>query len=280
MEEISIPIPGLTLAAKAWGSSDNPPVLAMHGWLDNAATFDLIAPLLPDIYLVAVDLPGHAKSDSLSDDCVLHYIDYTLYMFQVADALHWKKFSLLGHSLGAIIASTMAGVLPDRIVKLAAIEALGPLSVTLEDTLPRIQKFISDWLGFEKAGSAIYPDQETAASMRTQDGIITFEAANILASRGVVEVDGGVAWRYDKRHILKSPRYFSEEQVLAFLRAIRASTCLIWGKQGYRKQFLNMETRISSIQNLKLHEIEGGHHLHLENPEPVAMVLKHFFTHF
>ena len=33
--------------AKVWGPPDGKPVIACHGWLDNAGAFDNLIPLLP-----------------------------------------------------------------------------------------------------------------------------------------------------------------------------------------------------------------------------------------
>ena len=53
---------GLKLAGLSWGDPSGRPLLALHGWLDNAASFSQLAPLLTDFYVVAVDLTGHGQS--------------------------------------------------------------------------------------------------------------------------------------------------------------------------------------------------------------------------
>ena len=61
-EEISLPARGLALAGLRWHAGAACRVLCVHGWLDNAASFSEIAPLLPGCDIVALDLPGHGRS--------------------------------------------------------------------------------------------------------------------------------------------------------------------------------------------------------------------------
>ena len=58
-EELEIQTSSIRLVAKCWGNSNSLPFLAFHGWLDNAATFDYLAPLLPELRIISLDLPGH-----------------------------------------------------------------------------------------------------------------------------------------------------------------------------------------------------------------------------
>ena len=47
------------------GEAQGPKVLALHGWLDNAASFIPLAGQLPHLDLVMLDLPGHGRSAHL-----------------------------------------------------------------------------------------------------------------------------------------------------------------------------------------------------------------------
>ena len=48
-EETSFEVFGRQMAAKRWGNPDGTPTLCVHGWLDNASSFDVLAPELPEL---------------------------------------------------------------------------------------------------------------------------------------------------------------------------------------------------------------------------------------
>ena len=55
-DELRITLPHATLAARRWGDASLQPLLALHGWLDNAGSFDALAPLLAQRWqVVALD---------------------------------------------------------------------------------------------------------------------------------------------------------------------------------------------------------------------------------
>jgi pimeloyl-ACP methyl ester carboxylesterase len=80
------------VAAKAWGPATGPPVLALHGWLDNANTFDRLAPPLAaaGLRVICIDFPGHGKSAHRSPDAVYAFTDYVYYAWALAKQLKWK----------------------------------------------------------------------------------------------------------------------------------------------------------------------------------------------
>ena len=110
----------------AYGDPGGIPTLALHGWQDNSASFAEVGPLLEGVYLVAMDLPGHGQSVWKNEGASYLFADWVVDGFEMANDLGWNTFQLLGHSMGAGIASLMAGTAPERISRIALIEGLGP----------------------------------------------------------------------------------------------------------------------------------------------------------
>lgn len=75
--------------------------MCIHGWQDNAGTFDRLIPLLPksQSYL-AIDLLGHGLSSRLPDGMQYHSIDNLYQIHDLCMEYGWKKISLIGHSMG------------------------------------------------------------------------------------------------------------------------------------------------------------------------------------
>ena len=87
------------LAALQWGDAAAPPLLALHGWLDNAASFARLAPLLArQRRVIALDLPGHGRSAHMPEPARrYHVVDQVDAVLDFADALGFDRFDLLGH---------------------------------------------------------------------------------------------------------------------------------------------------------------------------------------
>ncbi|MGL4692583.1 MAG: alpha/beta fold hydrolase, partial [Stenotrophomonas maltophilia] len=105
LQPFSLPVAGSTVAGLRSPVSGGLRVLALHGWLDNAASFVPLAAQLPELELVAIDLPGHGHSAHLPPGTQYNTPGAICHVLDVADALGWDRFVLLGHSMGAGIAS-------------------------------------------------------------------------------------------------------------------------------------------------------------------------------
>ena len=54
VEEVRLSLPHIELAAHLFGPEDGLPVIALHGWLDNANSFARLAPKLKGLRIVAL----------------------------------------------------------------------------------------------------------------------------------------------------------------------------------------------------------------------------------
>lgn len=277
-EEITLKTPYLRLAAQAWGPEDGHPVLALHGWLDNAASFAPLAPLLPTLRLVALDLPGHGLSDQRPAGVHYHFIDFIPDVVAAADNLGWQRFSLLGHSLGAGIASFVAAVLPERIKGLALIEGLGPLSGKPDEGPAALLRSMEQMNQLAEKRTPRYASLDDAIRARCRAGNVSWSIAATLASRGTKSVDGGIGWRSDPRLTFKSPVYLMEDQVLAYLSRIETPTLLLRGEAGYLYKRAFMGERFTRVPRLDIKDLPGDHYLHMEAPEATAQRLREYFA--
>ena len=276
--DIELELPHLRLAAREWGDGGGEPVLALYGWLDNAASFDTLAPLLPGLHLVAIDLPGHGRSQHRPPGVVHHFVDWVPEVAAAADAMGWEAFSLLGHSMGAGISSLVPAVFPDRVRRVVLLEGAGPLAA---DAGKAPEQLISALADEAKAGAAEprnFPNLESAISARMRDTDLDAEAARRLVERGTESDDGGVRFIHDPRLKTRSRLRFTEDQVHAFLAAIRCPVLAVGATEGWPFPKELVEARLALIPDLERAVVEGGHHVHLTHPERVAPLVAGFFS--
>jgi len=275
MTELAIDIVFGRLAAKAWGDPANPPMLALHGWLDNAASFAGLAPMLAEHYVVALDFAGHGRSDHRAPGNWYHHVDHVSDVLEVVNKLGWQKFSVLGHSMGASIASIFAAAVPERIERLLLIEGLGPPTAEQDQTVAQLQRALLQRDSAQAKTLRIFPDVEVAIEARIKANGLSRQAAELLVERGIKPVEGGFSWSSDPRLMLASPLRYSEPQILAILRGLRASTVLVMAEppMPYFKPEI-MQARIAAVEDIRVIRVPGSHHLHLEQPAQIVPLLR------
>lgn len=256
---------GLHLAALEWGCEGGVPVLALHGWLDNAASFTHLAPALSGAHLIALDMAGHGRSDHRPGVGAYSLWDDMQDVLAVAEVLGWKRFRLLGHSRGAIICAYFASCFPERVEQLALIDGISGDPVAVADAPIQMADALRSLLALQRKSHRIYPDVETAMRARMQ-GLypLTEFAARPLTLRGINPVAGGVQWASDIRLLAATPLKFTQEHVIAFLSRIRAPTLLILARDGIVKHYPRVGEFVAQFARINLCWMDGGHHLHLE----------------
>lgn len=278
---VEFEIDDLTIRGQEWGFPGGLPVLALHGWLDNSASFDVLAPLLKDVHLIALDSAGHGLSDHRSRGSAYHIWQDVGEAFEVADQMGWDRFALLGHSRGAIISMLAAGTFPERISHLALLDGIFPSTVPPEQAPQQLARSIIDTKRNRHRGFAIYPDVETAIMVRQRGELPVSEAAaRLLIRRGLVELpEGGYTWRSDPQLKVASGFKFCDEQVDAFMQRITARVQLAVAEETLPRFNERFEQAMARYPQIQVEKLAGGHHLHMD-AEPAAKlapILNGFF---
>lgn len=278
VREAHFDIPLGRLTGLRTGSPGQPKVLALHGWLDNAASFLPLAGQLPGLDLVMLDLPGHGRSAHLGPGA-----DYTLSVtvnaiVDVADALGWERFGVLGHSMGAGIGSILAASLPQRVQRLVAIEALGALAETPERTAARLREGVAAMRALSAKKLRVFPDLSAPIRARMQANQLSEASARLLVERGIAAVEGGVVWSSDPRLTLPALQRMTEAQIRHLIEGIECPVRVIFANppQTYLPEPLRSD-RAALLPCGELFFIAGTHHLHMEKPTQVAHAIGDFF---
>lgn len=261
--ECAFEIGDLLLKGIRWGEGNPIKVIALHGWLDNAASFSLIGPLLRNLDIVALDLAGHGKSGYRAGAAAYNIWQDLHELIAVTELLGWKHFSLLGHSRGAMIASLCAGSFPDRIESVCLIDAVTPVT-SPESQLPmQLAQSILSLQGIELRPRSYCKDHEHAALARTRGAYpLSKEASRLLASRALAtDAEKGYYWRYDKRLLIASEIRLSDAQVKAFIDAFPCVAKVILAKGGFVHQ--SDCSWVYSHSNLDIVELDAPHHIQL-----------------
>lgn len=260
------------IAALRSGTPGGEPVLALHGWLDNAASFLPLAAHLPaHLDLVAVDLPGHGRSDWLPPGHPYLLPLAVPQVLAIADALGWDRFALLGHSMGGAIASLVAAAAPERITAVASIEAIGPLAATPGESLDRLRRFVRA-AATPQRPRRVFADRQAMVALRMARNGLDEAGARLLVERGSVAVDGGWQWSSDPALTRPSPVYLAEAQVRELLAGIACPVRVIVAGEGLLPPSL-CGGRLACLARGSVQRLPGGHHLHLGDPAGVAAAL-------
>lgn len=250
------------------------PVLALHGWLDNAQSFAPLAPFLGAIDLVALDLLGHGRSAHRPEGVRYHFDDNLFDVLKAADRLGWERFHLLGHSMGGAIGTLIAAACPNRVISMVNIEGLGPISAPSDQAASGWQKAIR---GSHERARRQHPDRDAAVAARARHSDLETPSAALLAERGLTPVGDGVIWGHDIRLTWPSTQRYTESQVLDIIASIQCPVLNVYSDppSGLIASRV-LERRLAALRRRQQFACSGGHHLHMRHPEAIGARIQEF----
>jgi pimeloyl-ACP methyl ester carboxylesterase len=252
-----------------WGNPGAPPLILLHGGRDHCRNWDWVAQdLRRDYHIIAPDLRGHGDSAwSTSGDYSM-----SAFVYDLAQLIHQQKLapvSIVAHSLGGSIALRYAGVFPETVAKLVAIEGLGPPPSRQAERAARTAgERLRGWVGETRALAGRIPRryatiEEAFGRMQAENRHLTPDQARYLTLHGASQnEDGTYSWKFDNYARSFSPVDFTPEEMRGLWGEISCPILLVNGKESWASD-PQRDGQLAWFQNARSVAFEGaGHWVH------------------
>src|SRR5450830_283454 len=278
-----ITVRGLRYGVRHWGDPSAPVVFFLHGWMDSSPTFQFVVEAMTKSWhVIAPDWRGYGQSEWLSRP--YWFPDYYADLHVILDHYAKEPVRLVGHSMGANIASIYAGLRPERVAQLVMLDFVGLAIPTETDGA----KQLSHWLSvvLEAPQMRAYPTHDALSRrLMSANPRLTDVRADCLArALSYVRPDGQIALACDPWHKIASPTLYRVEDAMASWQRITAPVLLLMADQGFIHQRFDsdpdeLQRRLQCFKDRQVITIaNSGHNVQHDQPEQVANVLDAFLT--
>jgi pimeloyl-ACP methyl ester carboxylesterase len=264
-----------------WDGNHASTVLLLHGFLDAAATWDRVAPLLVGHghRVIAPDLRGFGEGARAPAGSYYHFVDYVADVAELVDALvpEGARLSVVGHSMGGTVSTLYAGSFPERVSKHATLEGLGPPDNPHSIGPIRMRGWIDDVRKVRgRAEAQTLTREEALRRLAVNHANVPKDILEDRMKHLVRGGPGGVAWRHDPLHRTRAPVPFFAKLFVEFAKAITCPTLFVsGGPRGYHPP--DEEERLAAFATLERITLEdAGHMMHWTRPDELAAILATF----
>lgn len=251
---------GVTLHYLEQGDPQGEPMIMLHGYTDSWNTYALVLPLLsPAYHVFALDQRGHGESSKTAADFTVE--SYVADVVAFMDVQGIAKATVVGHSLGSMVAQLVAIQHPARVERLVLVGSMtvggnpGVLEFnaavqTLTD--PIDPAFVRDFQTSTQinAISPAFMDKVVAESLKVPAHV----------------------WR-------QTMASFVQQETTPDLHKISAPTLIMWGDQDPYFPRSDQETLATLIPQATLDIYDQvSHNPHWEQPQRFVADLEQFLA--
>jgi pimeloyl-ACP methyl ester carboxylesterase len=177
--------------------------------------------------------------------------------------------TIVAHSLGGMIALRYAGIYPENVSKLVAIEGLGVSPRRLAERAKRsIAERMQSWISEQRALAGRLPRryasiEDALGRMQEANRHLSPEQARHLTVHGVNQnEDGTYSWKFDNYVRAEPPYGMTTADKQALWQRIACPALLVYGKESWAFNPLD-DGRIRHFRNARVVSIENaGHWVH------------------
>jgi pimeloyl-ACP methyl ester carboxylesterase len=249
-----------------WGNADRPPLLLLHGGRDHCRSWDWVAAdLRRSFHLFAPDLRGHGDS-AWAIGSTYSMIDYVLDVAALLKTLDRFPITIIAHSLGASVALQYAGIYPDRVSRLVAIEGLGPPPGFNKpaSAAARMLQWVREMQALARRHPKPYASLDEAVSrMQEANPHLSAEQARHLTVSGVIRhEDGTYSWKFDNFVRAVSPYLFNLDDAREIWGQITCPVLLVRGRESWAPD-PEVDGRAKALRDARVMNVDGaGHWVH------------------
>ncbi|CAG4981254.1 unnamed protein product [Parnassius apollo] len=291
-KEIKIPVQWGHISAKLWGNEQEQPILALHGWQDNAGTWDTLAPLLYEKRpILAIDFPGHGHSSWFPPGMMYYPWEFVRLILFIREYYKWDKVSLLCHSMGAIAGLRFASLFPDEVAFYIAIDSLVSDDYDLHlvvdkypKTLRKIQ--IAQTRLEDEPPSYTIEEMTKIWHMGTMQSV-ALESVKYLLKRGTKPSSRDPNKYYFSRDSRLKHTLFNPEDKKFVEALVKRLSCPSLYVKGLDSPFASDEFSVEMRELIRknnpkfdCHFVPGTHHVHLNDPEKIANLILPFYQKY
>jgi pimeloyl-ACP methyl ester carboxylesterase len=266
-----------------WGNPHAPPLLMVHGGRDHCRNWDWAAQeLRKDWHVIALDHRGHGDSQWVADG---NYLAMDM-VYDVAHLIHQLDLApvtIVAHSMGGNVCTRYAGLFPDKVRKLVAIEGLGPSPEALAELARKpYAERVREWMEGKRKAAGRMPRRyatidDALARMKAENTYLTDEQARHLTIHGVNRnEDGSWTWKFDPHLNVWPINDNRPDETAALWRAITCPTLLMYGANSWASN-PEKDGRIAHFSTARVIEFaNAGHWLHHDQFERFMAELRAF----
>ena len=239
-------------------------LVLLHGFMENLSIWsDMETHLSKDFTLLKIDLPGHGKSEVLTE---VHTMELMAEAVKnVVESEHLEKFHLLGHSMGGYTSLAFAEKYPEKLKSLTLF-----FSTYFADDEEKKQQRIKSYRiikdSFSHYVRAGIPNLFNQNERDVLEGKIEIALKTALSTNnlGALACVKGMVERTDKKHILEN---------------LEAKILVIAGKHDNAVKTDKTINNLPDRTNIKSYVIDCGHNGHWEKPSICAEIINTELLH-
>ncbi|MFD9902671.1 alpha/beta fold hydrolase [Streptomyces sp. NPDC059063] len=241
-----------TIRYTASGPADGPALVLIHGWACHRGDFDAVTRHLPeDCRVLAVDLAEHGESRSTR--AVWTMEEFARDVMAVLEAESVGSAVVAGHSMGGAVAVEVGRMLPEKVSRVVALDALHYLALFPAQEEARAEKVLRVFReDFPRAVRSLVEGGTPQGTDPALTEVYTAKMSRVRQPAGLRSLEGLVRWDMDA-----ALRETTQPITVFAIRDLTSQEAI----DRYRGRF-----------DVVLVDL-GTHHFPVESPEATAKLL-------